>query len=192
MPRQVTLFTDDGQWAAIVTAWAAHYVVYHDLGVWVRVYRMGRPHTRGSEHGPWSRLGWLGGPWDRGPWNRGPWDTRGPWHFKLDGPWQFRQGSGPWRAALPWPWVETRAQSIAIETRYRGAKGRGELTRRLTAAHVSFLRLTESGFGRKLKLPDDEHKPVPVESLSSTVDITLVDGVTLKGHVTTEAEGAAR
>src|SRR5712691_1641597 len=111
MPREVTLFTDDGRWAAVVTAWAAHYIVYHDIGVRVRVYRMGVPDTWGSESGPWAKFGWLGGPWKAA----GPWGAWGPWRLEPDGPWQFHdKGSGPWGGVLSWSWVETPARSIAI------------------------------------------------------------------------------
>lgn len=185
MPREVTLFTDDGHWAAVVTAWAAHYLVYHDLGVRVRVYRMGVPPTWGSGDGPWSNYGWLGGPWK----SRGPWGAWGPWRLEPDGPWQFHHyGSGPWGGVLPWSWVETRVRSIAIEAHYRALEGPGEVTRRRTAGNVSFLRLTESGFGFRLVLRNDDNKPVPVDNVWGTVDITIDDRVTLHGQVTTAAE----
>lgn len=203
MPREITLFTDDGQWAAVATAWDARYLIYRSLGVRVRVYRLSVPDTWGSARGPWGRLGpWLRGPWAAsgpwgaaGPWRAdGPWGGRGPWSR---GPWHERAGAasgGPWGMIVPRSWVETPADSVEIRTRYLGPGGRGEMVREMRDQRVAFLRLEESGFGFALERRDAAEKPVRIESLRSAVRV-VVAGVSLEGQVTTERDepgGASR
>src|SRR5262245_59469042 len=134
MPAEITLFTDDGQWAAVVTSWRANCVLYHDLGLLVRVFRLGGPPTWGSEGGPWSKYGPLSGPWKA----KGPWGAWGPW--RSDGPWAIHKSGGPWGAALPRSWIETDIKSITIEAHYVGRQHGVEVIRHASGSEVSFLR----------------------------------------------------
>jgi hypothetical protein len=190
MPREVTLFTDDGQWAVVVTSWQVHLVLYHDIGIRVRVYRLGVPGTWGSELGPWAHRGpwFVRGPWKaRGPWGGawGPWRADGPW---ARGPWKphERFDAGPWGGELTRSWIETPAESIGIRARFLGPRG-GEVIREVSRDDASFLRASESGFGLALERLDARGARVRIESLHGTVRV-VAGGVTLTGEVSTRSD----
>lgn len=186
MPREITLFTDDGLWAAVVTAWRASWVIYHDIGVRARVYRLGVPPTWGSELGPWAKLPGLSGPWKA----KGPWGAWGP--FRVDGPWAHKGEGGPWGFFLPRSWIETRADEIVIDARFRGRALKPEVARTARSRDASFLRLSESGFGLRLVLLAPDRTSVVVENLWAEIKVTFPGGVTRTGRVTTGGEEPER
>jgi hypothetical protein len=158
VPREVTLFTDDGHWAAVAQAWHGRILFFQSTGVRVSVFRVNvadAPHR-----GPWSTLR-ISGPWVQEPTLRGPWEAIG----KPD-------------------WVPTPATSIEIECRFLGRGGEGEVVQERRSERVPELDLTHSGFGGTPSLPDDSGRRVVIAGLRSRVTV-VVDGTTLTADVST-------
>ncbi len=183
MPLEVTLFTDDGHWAVVATAWETRLVLYSSIGAQVRVYRIGVPGPWDLLRGPW---GLLAGPWPKGPWPRlGPWGAKGPWPRRGRGPWAR---TGPWGRALPLAWIETPATAITIVNLYSGG---GKTARReVRRPAVGFLQLKLSAYGTKLRIPDETAAGgyVDVEDLRSTITI-VIGRQTLEAVVDTRLGG---